>query len=111
MKAVQNPSKLYTAQRRIRHIETHDFRLTEFQLAAGQHIPWHKHSTISDTFYVIGGAIRVSMMEPTEAVEVFSGQTYVVPPCRPHLVENAGIADASFLVLQGVGTFDFVPTR
>jgi hypothetical protein len=37
------------------------------------------------------------------------GQSFAVPPKRPHLVTNAGDASAVFLVLQGVGEYDFVP--
>jgi hypothetical protein len=32
-----------------------------------------------------------------------------MPPTRPHLVANAGDASAVFLVLQGIGEYDFVP--
>jgi hypothetical protein len=32
-----------------------------------------------------------------------------VPPRRPHLVTNAGDVSATFLVLQGIGEYDFVP--
>jgi hypothetical protein len=31
------------------------------------------------------------------------------PPRRPHLVTNAGDASAVFLILQGIGEYDFVP--
>ena len=37
------------------------------------------------------------------------GQTYAVPPKRPHLVTNGGGTSAVFLVLQGIGEYDFVP--
>jgi hypothetical protein len=37
------------------------------------------------------------------------GQTYAVPPKRPHLVTNGGGTLAVFLVLQGIGAYDFVP--
>ena len=37
------------------------------------------------------------------------GQTFSVPPKRPHLVTNAGETSATFLVLQGIGEYNFVP--
>lgn len=37
------------------------------------------------------------------------GDTYSVAPRRPHLVTNAGDRSATFLVLQGIGEYDFVP--
>ncbi len=36
-------------------------------------------------------------------------ETYAVRPGRPHLVTNAGQTSATFLVLQGLGEYDFIP--
>jgi len=36
------------------------------------------------------------------------GQTYAVRAGRPHLVTNAGSSSATFLVLQGLGEYDYV---
>ena len=109
MNAVKNPSQLYTAQRRIRHIEKPDFFLTELELAQHQFIPWHTHTAIRDTFYVLQGKLRVTMLDPSETVEVETGDTFAVPGGRPHHVVNVGEVAATFLLLQGVGKVDFVP--
>ena len=61
------------------------------------------------TFYVVSGAIRIFLQQPKEEVRLTPGQTYSVPPKRPHLVTNAGDTSAVFLVLQGIGEYDFVP--
>jgi mannose-6-phosphate isomerase-like protein (cupin superfamily) len=37
------------------------------------------------------------------------GETYAVRPGRPHLVTNGGSGSATFLVLQGLGEYDYVP--
>jgi quercetin dioxygenase-like cupin family protein len=44
-------------------------------------------------------------------VRLTAGQTYSVRPGRPHLVTNAGDASAVFLVLQGMGEYDFLPLK
>src|SRR5215831_10770791 len=62
-----------------------------------------------DTFYVVTGAIRIFLQRPKEEVRLTQGETYSVPPKRPHLVTNAGDTSAVFLVLQGIGDYDFVP--
>jgi mannose-6-phosphate isomerase-like protein (cupin superfamily) len=49
------------------------------------------------------------MQDPKENVTLKPGETYAVPPRRPHLVTNAGEGSATFLVLQGIGEYDFVP--
>jgi hypothetical protein len=42
-------------------------------------------------------------------VRLGPGDTYSVKPRRPHLVTNGGDTSATFLVLQGLGEYDFVP--
>ena len=37
------------------------------------------------------------------------GQTYAAVAKRPHLVTNAGKTSLTFLVLQGMGEYDYVP--
>src|SRR5262249_3532018 len=58
---------------------------------------------------VVTGAIRIFLQRPKEEVRLTPGETYSVPPKRPHLVTNAGDTSAVFLVLQGIGDYDFVP--
>ena len=55
------------------------------------------------------GTVRIFLQAPKEEVRLERGQTYSVPPKRPHLVTNAGDSSAVFLVLQGIGEYDFVP--
>lgn len=49
------------------------------------------------------------MQDPKEEVRLAPGETYSVKPRRPHLVVNDCDASATFLVLQGMGEYDFVP--
>jgi hypothetical protein len=70
-------------------------------------VPWHYHNNVHDTFYVVTGTIRIFLQEPKEEVRLTPGQTYSVAPKRPHLVTNAGDTSAVFLVLQGIGEYDF----
>ena len=72
-------------------------------------MPWHYHSAVQDTFYVLEGELRLFLREPKEEVRLAPGATYSVPARRPHLVANAGASSATFLVLQGIGEYDFVP--
>jgi quercetin dioxygenase-like cupin family protein len=72
-------------------------------------VPWHYHNNIQDTFYVLQGEIRLFMREPKEEVRLKPGEPYSVRAGRPHLVVNGGKTSATFLVLQGIGEYDFVP--
>jgi quercetin dioxygenase-like cupin family protein len=109
MNAVKDSSGLYEVERRARHAERPGFRITELQIGPTQAVPWHYHNHIQDTFYVLQGELRLFLHDPKEDVLLARGDTYSVRPGRPHLVTNAGKASATFLVLQGVGEYDYVP--
>jgi len=109
MEAVKDASHLYEVERRAMHAERPGFRINEIQISTAQKVPWHYHNNVQDTFYVLKGRIRIFLREPKEEVRLEPGQTYTVVPKRPHLVINGGDSSATFLVLQGIGEYDFVP--
>jgi quercetin dioxygenase-like cupin family protein len=92
------------------HAERPGFQISEIRLNPTQRVPWHHHSNIQDTFYVLSGRIRITLRFPDEHIELGVGGNWgPVRAGRPHLVTNAGTDTASFLVLQGMGAYDFVP--
>jgi quercetin dioxygenase-like cupin family protein len=109
MDALRDASHFYEVERRQFHAERPGFRINELQISPTQKVPWHYHTNVQDTFYVIEGSIRIFLQNPKEEVTLKPGATYSVPPRRPHLVANGGDASATFLVLQGIGEYDFVP--
>ena len=109
MEAVKDSSHLYEVERRARHAERPGFRITELQISPSQQVPWHYHHNVQDTFYVLQGSVRLFLRDPREEVRLGPGQTYAVRPGRPHLVTNPGPGSAVFLVLQGLGEYDYVP--
>ena len=109
MEALKDASHLYEVERRAEHAERPGFRITELQLSPTQKVPWHYHNNVSDTFYVLAGSLRIFLREPKEEVRLAAGESYRVAPRRPHLVTNGGATSATFLVLQGIGEYDFVP--
>ncbi len=109
MEPVKDSSHLYEVERRARHAERPGFRITELQISATQQVPWHSHTNVQDTFYVLQGRLRLFLREPKEEVRLGPGETYTVRARRPHLVTNGGDGSAVFLVLQGIGEYDYVP--
>jgi len=109
MQSIPDASHLYEVERREQHAARPGFRIQELQLSKTQKVPWHYHSTVADTFYVIDGELRIFLQQPKEEVRLSPGQTYAVAPRRPHLVTNGGERSVTFLVLQGIGQYDFVP--
>jgi quercetin dioxygenase-like cupin family protein len=92
------------------HAERPGFRISEIRLNPTQRVPWHHHSNIQDTFYVLSGRIRITLRFPDERIELGVGENWGPARAgRRHRVTNAGTDTASFLVLQGMGDYDFVP--
>ena len=106
---IKNASHLYEVERRVEHAARPFFRIMELQLSPTQTVPWHSHTNISDTFYVLDGQMRLFLQDPKEEVNLKPGEVHVVRAARPHLVTNAGTNSLTFLVLQGVGEYDYVP--
>ena len=109
MQPIKDASGVYEVERRERHAGRPGFRINELQISPTQQVPWHYHSNIRDTFYVIEGRLRLFLREPKEEVRLGPGDTYTVMPRRPHLVVNGGDRSATFLILQGIGEYDYVP--
>jgi quercetin dioxygenase-like cupin family protein len=109
MEAIKDASHLYEVERRERHAERPGFRIQELQLSKTQKVPWHYHNKVQDTFYVLEGSLRIFMQKPKEEVRLAPGETCTVKAGRPHLVTNGGEKSVTFLVLQGIGEYDYVP--
>jgi quercetin dioxygenase-like cupin family protein len=109
MEALKDASHLYEVEHRATHAARPGFRISELKLSPKQKVPWHYHNNVADTFYVLEGTIRIFLQAPKEEVRLAAGETWTVPARRPHLVTNGGAASATFLVLQGLGEYDFVP--
>ena len=109
MQTENAPKRPYEVERSARHAERPGFRINELQISPSQKIPWHRHTTVQDTVFVLQGRICVNLREPDAQVQLGRGETYTIRPRRPHMVTNAGEGSAIFLVLQGFGEYDFVP--
>ncbi|HUQ76405.1 MAG TPA: cupin domain-containing protein [Burkholderiales bacterium] len=99
----------YEVERRAEHAARPGFRITELQLSAKQKVPWHYHNKVADTFYVLEGDLRIFLQDPKQEVRLKPGETFTAVARRPHLVTNGGTRPVTFLVLQGLGEYDFVP--
>ena len=109
LKPVKDASHLYEVERRARHAQRPGFHISELQLSPSQTVPWHFHTNIADTFYVLEGEMRLFLQNPKEEVRLKPGETFTAVAKRPHLVTNAGNTSLTFLVLQGMGEYDYVP--
>jgi quercetin dioxygenase-like cupin family protein len=100
---------LYTVEHREMVAETSDLRMVVLTLAAGQEVPWHWHSNVSDHMICLEGPLVVEMRAPRERLELKPGERCTVPPRRAHRVSGKDGGRAKFAILQGIGTYDFNP--
>jgi quercetin dioxygenase-like cupin family protein len=85
-----------------------DVLVREYTLDAGEVIPWHRHSEVSDYYYGLEGRVVVDTRDPAARHDLGAGQSATVTPSIVHQVSNLTGAPCRFLLIQGVGTYDFV---
>jgi len=85
-----------------------DVLVREYTLGPGEAIPWHRHTEVSDYYYGLEGVVVVETRNPPARHEVGAGQSATVTPPTVHHVSNAGRESCRFLLVQGIGKYDFV---
>jgi quercetin dioxygenase-like cupin family protein len=89
--------------------DTADLRVQVLTLAAGQCVPWHYHSAITDSFVCLEGPMIVETRAPRQRYRLEPGQRCAVSPKTAHYVHGEDDGACKFMVVQGVGLYDFVP--
>jgi quercetin dioxygenase-like cupin family protein len=96
----------------VKNIETvvagTDVQARIFTLAPGELIPWHRHSESTDHYFVLRGTLTINTRAPDEEHTVEIGDRHHINPGTPHLISNRGTTDCLFLLLQGVGKYDWL---
>jgi quercetin dioxygenase-like cupin family protein len=88
-------------------LETGDVRVRILALEGGQATAWHFHTAITDRMLCLEGAIAVEFREPWERVELNPGGRCEVAVERVHRVVNRASETSRYLLVQGVGRYDF----
>lgn len=108
MAGPQEASPHYAIAGRKSIVETPDVRVTLMTLAPGEATPWHRHSAVTDTAFRLDGEVEVQAREPEEHIRLVPGEPCRIEPGRVHRVANAGATPCRFLLVQGVGPYDFL---
>jgi quercetin dioxygenase-like cupin family protein len=87
--------------------EVPDLRVLKITLAPGQSIPWHYHSVIADQFFCLEGDLKVETRGGREAFTLAAGDECRIEAKSAHFVSNNGASRCRFLLVQGVGAYDF----
>ena len=83
-------------------------RVRELTLAEGQCVPWHLHTRITDTFFCMEGPMVVRTRDPDEQRTLAPGDTMAVAPGVAHRVTGFDDGPCRFMIVQGVGEYDYV---
>ncbi len=79
-----------------------------FTLAPGDVTPWHSHSKVTDHYFVLSGRLSVETRNPDAARTLAVGERFAIPAGNVHQISNHGTDDCRFLLVQGVGQYDWV---
>lgn len=85
-----------------------DVQARLFTLAPGETSPWHFHSAVSDWYFVLQGALSIETKALADHQLLTVGGIYRVPAKTAHLIANRSETDTRFLLVQGVGLYDFL---
>ena len=98
----------YEAAQRITIVEVPNLRVRMISLAAGQCVPWHYHSNITDRFFCMEGPMQVITRDPDVVQVLGPGGVYAVGPQIAHYVAGVDKKACKFMNVQGVGVYDFI---
>ncbi len=89
-------------------MQTPDVRVVEYVLQPGGIHSWHHHSEIADRFYCLEGVIEVTLRDPPQTQRLRPGETFMIPPGVVHRAGNGAEGVSRYLLVQGIGRYDFV---
>lgn len=96
----------YMVEARELVVEGADLRVQVITLSAEQSVPWHFHKQITDWFVSLEGRTVVETRAPRDRFELTPGARCSVPPMTAHSVHGGG-GPCKFMIIQGVGSYDF----
>src|SRR5262245_21788521 len=84
-----------------------EVQVSHLVLAPGEEVPWHFRSDVRDTFYVLRSPVTVYTREPDATNVINTGELLQTRERQPHRVFNGSDHEVAFVLIQGVGKFDF----
>jgi len=98
----------YASECRTTIADAPNLRVRLLALGAGQAVPWHYHNQITDTFFCMEGPMKVTTRAPAAEHILAPGGTCAIAPGTPHHVAGIDGRPCRFLIVQGVGPYDYV---
>ena len=89
-------------------IKTDNVLVRIMELIKDASIDWHYHIEITDYFVCLNGGIKVETKNPDKVIILQPGQRAEVKPPQIHRVLNTHDEKSEYLLVQGVGVYDFI---
>ena len=87
--------------------KTDDVRVRIMTLDPREIADWHYHTQVTDDIFCLTGGIIVRMKDPDEEFKLIPGQRCQIRTGKVHQLENLDDKVASYLLVQGIGKYDF----
>jgi quercetin dioxygenase-like cupin family protein len=88
-------------------VKTDSVRVRIMTLKPRELADWHYHTQVTDNIFCLEGKILVRMQEPDEEIHLSPGQRVRIESGKNHQLENLNDEVASYLLVQGIGKYDF----
>jgi quercetin dioxygenase-like cupin family protein len=89
-------------------IKTENVLVRIMELEKDASSEWHYHTEVTDYFVCLNGSIKVVTKNPDSALIMLPGHRVEVKPYQVHRVVNISSSKSEYLLVQGVGTYDFI---
>jgi quercetin dioxygenase-like cupin family protein len=89
-------------------IKTNNVSVRIMELAKGASTDWHYHTAVTDFFVCLSGLVTVETKNPSEEVNLHPGQRTEIKPPQIHRVLNTCEDKSEYLLVQGLGPYDFI---
>jgi quercetin dioxygenase-like cupin family protein len=103
------PQRPYRAVKQVETIMADPvIRARLFTLAPREVIPWHRHTEVTDHYFVLRGHLTIETRLKQPRTELKIGDRFQITPGTDHQLTNNGPSDCEFLLLQGTGAYDWI---
>jgi len=88
-------------------LKTHDVSVRILALAPKEITPWHYHREVVDNIFCLSGTMAIHFEDPEKDLFLRQAQHCEILNGIVHRVENLEDQESRYLIIQGVGEYDF----
>jgi len=87
--------------------QTDNLRVRIMALSPREIAKWHYHTQVTDDIFCLTGVFLIRLRDPGEEIRLTPGQRCQIKTGRAHQLENLEDAESTYLLVQGIGRYDF----